>query len=29
MLQDFFRVGIGTPEENNLLLAALREISAV
>jgi len=26
MLQDYFRIGVGTPEENNLLLAALRDI---
>jgi histidinol-phosphate aminotransferase len=26
MLQDYFRVSVGTPEENDLLLAALREI---
>jgi len=26
MLHDFFRVSVGTPAENNLLLAALREI---
>src|SRR6266404_5118533 len=28
MLQDYFRVGVGTPEENNLLLKSLREIIA-
>ena len=28
MLQDYFRIGIGTPEENNLLLGALRKIFA-
>lgn len=28
MLQDYFRVSVGTPEENDLLLAALREIFA-
>ena len=28
MLQDYFRVGVGTPEENNLLLKSLREIFA-
>lgn len=26
LLQDYFRVSVGTPEENDLLLAALREI---
>jgi histidinol-phosphate aminotransferase len=26
MLQDYFRVSVGTPEENDLLLSALREI---
>ena len=26
LLQDYFRVGVGTPAENNLLVAALREI---
>jgi len=29
MLQDYFRVSVGTPEENDLLLAALREIVRV
>ena len=28
MLQDYFRIGVGTPEENNLLLQSLREIFA-
>jgi histidinol-phosphate aminotransferase len=28
MLQDYFRIGIGTPEENDLLLKSLREIFA-
>jgi histidinol-phosphate aminotransferase len=28
MLLDFFRIGIGTPEENNLLLQSLRDIFA-
>jgi len=28
MLQDYFRIGVGTPEENNLLLKLLREIFA-
>ncbi len=28
MLQDYFRIGVGTPEENNLLLESLREIFA-
>lgn len=28
MLQDYFRVSVGTPRENDLLLAALREIFA-
>ena len=28
MLQNYFRVGVGTPEENNLLLESLREIFA-
>jgi len=28
MLKDYFRVGVGTPEENNLLLDSLREIVA-
>ncbi|PYT02270.1 MAG: hypothetical protein DMF65_06960, partial [Acidobacteria bacterium] len=28
MLKDFFRVSVGTPEENDKLLAALREIFA-
>ena len=27
MLQEYFRVSVGTPEENDLLLAALREIA--
>jgi histidinol-phosphate aminotransferase len=26
MLEDYFRVGVGTPEENNSLISALREI---
>jgi histidinol-phosphate/aromatic aminotransferase/cobyric acid decarboxylase-like protein len=26
MLRDYFRVSVGTPEENDLLLSALREI---
>jgi histidinol-phosphate aminotransferase len=26
MLRDYFRIGVGTPEENNLLLESLREI---
>ena len=26
MLSDYFRVSVGTPEENDLLLEALREI---
>jgi histidinol-phosphate aminotransferase len=29
MLQDYFRIGIGTPKENDLLLESLREIFAV
>ena len=29
LLQDYFRVSVGTPEENDLLLAALREIVRV
>lgn len=28
MLQNYFRIGVGTPEENNLLLESLREIFA-
>jgi histidinol-phosphate aminotransferase len=28
MLRDYFRVGVGTPRENDLLLAALREVCA-
>lgn len=28
MLQDYFRIGVGTPEENDLLLESLREIFA-
>jgi histidinol-phosphate aminotransferase len=28
MLKDYFRVGVGTPEENNLLIDSLREIFA-
>jgi len=28
MLQDYFRIGVGTPEENDLLLKSLREIFA-
>jgi histidinol-phosphate/aromatic aminotransferase/cobyric acid decarboxylase-like protein len=27
MLQDYFRISVGTPEENDALLAALREIT--
>jgi histidinol-phosphate/aromatic aminotransferase/cobyric acid decarboxylase-like protein len=28
MLSDYFRLSVGTPEENDLLLSALREIFA-
>jgi len=28
LLQDYFRIGIGTPDENNLLLDSLRDIFA-